>query len=223
MPSLLAENILTENLVSLDAVKFMTEKPLRLRSGLITPIYVDNRRLIAHPDAWHDVIETMASLIEVWGLEYDFIAGIQAGGLTHCAALAYRLNSPAIYVRQHAKTFGDGLRIEGDSVAGKRVLIIEDHISTGMSSLDAIKILRAEGAIVTDCVSITNFDLAETACLFEEAGVKLHSMIRFNKLLDKAVEMGRIDEAGKQSVLEWLKTPWMWAARQGITAASSEN
>ena len=128
MPSKLAENILIENLLSLNAVAFLTEEPLRLKSGLVTPIYVDNRKLITHPDAWHDVIETMASLIDKWGLEYDVIAGVEAGGLTHSAALAYRLNVPTIYVRQRAKTYGDLDRIEGGSVKGKRVLIIEDHI-----------------------------------------------------------------------------------------------
>ena len=223
MPSMLAENILTENLLSLNAVSFLTEEPLRLRSGLVTPIYIDNRMLIAHPDAWHDVIETMASLIEKWGLEYDVIAGVEAGGLTHSAALAYRLFRPTIYVRQNAKTYGNLHRIEGGSVKGKRVLIIEDHISTGLSCLDAIKTLREQGAIVTDCVSITNFDMAETATLFEEAGVKMHRMISFNKVVDKAVEMGHITEEQKKTIHEWLKAPWTWAARQGLVASTREN
>lgn len=223
MPSMLAENILTENLLSFNAVSFMTEDPLRLRSGLVTPIYIDNRRLITHPDAWHDVIETMASLIEKWGLEYDIIAGVEAGGLTHSAALAYRLFRPTIYVRRAAKTYGDLDRIEGGSVAGKRVLIIEDHISTGLSCLDAIKTLREQGAEVTDCVSITSFDIDETATLFADAGVKIHSMIAFNKIVEKAVAMGHIDEEQKKIIQEWLKTPWTWAARRGLVAATREN
>ena len=181
MPSMLAENILIENLLSLNAVAFLTEEPLRLKSGLVTPIYVDNRKLITHPDAWHDVIETMASLIDAWGLKYDMIAGVDAGGLTHSAALAY-LNG----VRQRAKTYGDLDRIEGGSVKGLRVLIIEDHISTGLSCLDAIKTLREEGAIVTDCVSITNFDMSETAELFKDAGIQAHRMIEFKRIVGKA-------------------------------------
>ena len=186
-------------------------------------IYVDNRKLITHPDAWHDVIETMASLIEKWGLKYDVIAGVEAGGLTHSAALAYRLNCPTIYVRQRAKTYGDLDRIEGGSVKGLRVLIIEDHISTGLSCLDAIKTLREEGAIVTDCVSITNFDMAETSALFEEAGVKAHRMIEFKRIVEQALEMGLIDEEQKKTIEEWLKTPWTWAARRGLIATTREN
>lgn len=223
MPSKLAENILIENLLSLNAVAFLTEEPLRLKSGLVTPIYVDNRKLITHPDAWHDVIETMASLIEKWSLKYDVIAGVEAGGLTHSAALAYRLNCPTIYVRQRAKTYGDLDRIEGGNVKGLRVLIIEDHISTGLSCLDAIKTLREEGAIVTDCVSITNFDMSETAALFEETGVKTHRMIEFKRIVGQALEMGLIDAEQKKTIEEWLKTPWTWAARRGLIATTREN
>ena len=151
------------------------------------------------------------------------IAGVEAGGLTHSAALAYRLNVPTIYVRQRAKTYGDLDRIEGGSVKGKRVLIIEDHISTGLSCLDAIKTLREEGAIVTDCVSITNFDMTETAELFKEAGVKVFRMIEFKRIVEKAVEMGMINEEQKATIMEWLKTPWTWAARRGLIATTREN
>ncbi len=223
MPSKLAENILTENLLTLNAIEFLTEEPLRLKSGLVTPIYVDNRKLISTPDAWHDIIETMASLIEKWGLEYDMIAGVEAGGLTHSAALAYRLNSPTIYVRQRAKTYGDHDRIEGGDITGKRVIVIEDHISTGLSCLDAIKTLREEGAIVTACVSITNFDMAETKALFEEADVKVYRMIEFKKIVEKALAMEMINEEQKKTIEEWLKTPWTWAARRGLIAVSREN
>ena len=133
------------------------------------------------------------------------------------------MNVPTIYVRQRAKTYGDLDRIEGGSVKGKRVLIIEDHISTGLSCLDAIKTLREEGAIVTDCVSITNFDMTETAELFKETGVKVFRMIEFKRIVEKAVEMGMINEEQKATIMEWLKTPWTWAARRGLIATTREN
>ena len=114
-------------------------------------------------------------------------------------------------------------RIEGGSVKGKKVLIIEDHISTGLSCLDAIKTLREEGAIVTDCVSITNFDMAETSELFKEAGIKAYRMIEFKRIVEKALKMKLINEEQEATIMEWLKTPWTWAARRGLIATTREN
>ena len=108
--SKIAENILAEHLINNGAVSFLTERPMRLKSGLITPIYVDNRRLTAVPEAWRDILETMATKVVELGLEFDIVAGVEGAGVSHAAALAYRLNKPSIFVRQAAKTYGNKSR-----------------------------------------------------------------------------------------------------------------
>lgn len=113
--SSIAEDIMAERLLRAKAVEFLTETPMRLKSGLISPVYVDNRKLYYDPEAWSDVIETMASRVEEFGLEFDVVAGVEAAGSMHAAALAYRLRLPAIMVRQKAKTYGNLSRIEAET------------------------------------------------------------------------------------------------------------
>lgn len=221
--SRIAEDILAEHLVGSGAVLFFPEAPLRLKSGLITPIYVDNRTHISHPEAWHDIIETMASRIKEKGLEFDVIAGVEGAGVSHAAALAYRLNKPHVFVRQEAKTYGNKSRIEGGDIKGKRVLIIEDHISTGLSLLSAVAALREEGALVENCLAITSFEMDETIKLFEQQSFKMHEMIAFEVVIDKAVEMGKLQAEQKETLMDWLANPWTWASRHGLVPQTTEN
>lgn len=221
--SSIAEDIMAERLIDAQCVEFLTDAPMRLKSGLISPVYVNNRQLYSHPEAWSDIVETMASRVEEFNLEFDMIAGIEAAGSMHAAALAYRLQCPALMVRQTAKTYGDRSRIEGGVVKGRNVLVLEDHISTGLSCFDAIRTLREAGAEVTQVMSITNYAIPETMRLFEEARVHTYDVIAFHKVVEKACAMGCISEAQKGVVLEWLKTPWMWAAMHGLVADTHEN
>lgn len=221
--SSIAEDIMAERLIRAKAVEFLTEEPMRLKSGLISPVYVDNRKLFYYPEAWSDVIETMASRVEEFDLSFDIVAGVEAAGSMHAAALAYRLRLPAIMVRREAKTYGNRSRIEGGCVKGKNVLLLEDHISTGLSCLDAIRGLRDEGATVTQVMSITNFGIPETVKLFAEDGLTTFEVIAFNKVVNKAREMGNIMPEEEKLVLEWLKTPWTWAAMHGKVASAREN
>ena len=108
-------------------------------------------------------------------------------------------------------------------MAGKKVLLIEDHISTGLSCLDAIDALRAEGATVTDCLSITNYDMPETERLFAKAGVATYAMLPFSFILDKAETLGMIDAAQHEDLKDWLATPWTWSMRRGRAVTGAEN
>ncbi len=221
--SIIAEDIMAERLIRAQAVEFLTEEPMRLKSGLISPVYVDNRKLFSHPEAWNDVIETMASRVEEFDLKFDMVAGVEAAGSMHAAALAYRLSLPALMVRQTAKTYGDRSRIEGGDVKGKNILILEDHISTGLSCLDAVNALREAGAEVTQVMSITNYAIPETMRLFAEKGINTFDVIAFEKVVKKAQEMGKINAEQSALVLEWLNTPWTWAAMHGVVANVREN
>lgn len=221
--SKLAENILAEHLLDVGAVSFLPDHPMRLKSGLVTPIYVDNRTITANPEAWRDVLETMATRVAELRLGFDVVAGVEGAGVSHAAVLSYRLNKPHVFVRNQPKTYGNKSRVEGASVEGKRVLLIEDHISTGISLLSAVEGLKAEGAIVTDCLAITSFGIDETARLFERLGVRCHEMIDFRKVIDKAVELNRLSEEDRARLNDWLANPWTWAARHGLTALTREN
>ncbi len=221
--SFIAKDIIAEHLLARNAIVFLKNQPMRLRSGLITPIYVDNRILTSYPDAWRDIIETMASRIIELKLSFDVVAGVEDAGTAHGAALAYRLNLPYVTVRQQPKTYGNKSRIDGVDVVGKRVLIIEDHLSTGISLIDAANALREEGAVVTDCFAITNFDMAETSKIFDKHKIKAHQMLPFNYIVEKAIEMGLIDQAGADEINDWLETPWSWAAQRGLVAQAIEN
>lgn len=223
MTSPIAAKIIAEHLLNINAVMFLLEKPLRFKSGMVSPIYVDNRCLIYHPEAWHDVIEALSSDIEARKLTFDVIAGVETAGIPHASALAYRLNIPNIFVRKQPKTHGTKNRVEGGDVRGKRVLLIEDHISTGLSSLDSVEALRESGAIVTDCMSITSYNFVEATDAFADAKVTPHTLQTFDTILDIAVETGRISEKQKEIIADWLSDPWPWARRHGLVPAATEN
>jgi orotate phosphoribosyltransferase len=220
----LASRLIGEHLLNINAVKFQPDEPVRFKSGMISPIYVDNRCLIFHPEAWHDVIEALSSDIEARKIEFDVIAGVETAGIPHASALAYRLNMPNIFVRKQAKTHGTKNRVEGGDVRNKRVLLIEDHISTGLSSLDAVAALREAGAIVNDCMSITSYNFAEATDAFNAAHCQQHTLQTFDKILDIAVQTGRITAQQKEVIADWLNDPWPWASRHGIVLpAENEN
>lgn len=220
--SAIATDILAGHLLAHNAIVFLKDAPMRLRSGLVTPIYVDNRILPSFPEVWRDVIETMASRIVELNLPFDVIAGVEGAGTGHGAALAYRLGMPYITVRKQPKTYGNHSRIDGIDVKEKQVLIVEDHLSTGLSLLDAARALREEGAEVRNCFAITNFDMPETTRIFEKNGLTAFQMLPFAYIVDKAVEMKLISEKEKEEITNWLDTPWSWAAERGLLAQSTE-
>ena len=126
-------------------------------------------------------------------------------------------------IRQTQGAYGNKSRVEGCDIAGKRVLLIEDHISTGLSLLSAVEGLKAEGATVTDCLAITSFGIDETNKLFEKQQVRCHEMIDFTKVIDKAIELGTISADKKEVLNDWLANPWTWAARHALTPMDNEN
>lgn len=191
-------------------VGFAFDAPRTFKSGLKSPVYLDNRRLLTHPHEWHVVIRAMASIVDGLGIPDSVIAGIETAGIPHSSALAYKMRLPTVFVRKQAKEHGMQRRIEGGEVYGRSVVLIEDQISTGGSSMSGVMALRDAGATVEHLIAITSYGFPEAADAFEHAGVKLHVMVTFADLLPAIRASGRLNELQTASLERWLDNPAAW-------------
>ena len=205
---------IARTLLDIGAVGFSPYQPVTFSSGILSPVYVDNRRLIYWPEQWHMVIEGFRYLIEVQGIGFDVIAGIATGGIPHSSALAYSLHVPSIYVRKQAKNYGAQNQIEGGDVTGARVLLVEDMITTGGSSLAGVSALREAGAIVQHCLAITTFGFMMSKHSFHIAGVDLNALVEFPVIVEEALNAGIIDDAELAIIDKWQSDPHGWTGQQ---------
>lgn len=205
-----------EALVAIGGVGFAPDAPITFKSGIKSPVYCDNRKFPFHPEQWSKVIRGFEQSILTNKIEVDVIGGIEAAGIPHSAALGFAMAKPSIFVRKEAKGYGAKKRVEGGDIAGKHLLLVEDLVTTGSSSLSGVEALRAEGATVTDCLTIISYNLPEAVDNFANAGVRLHPLTTFTDVLDVALERGIIDETTAASVRDWLGEPHGWAKRKGF-------
>jgi len=202
-------------LLNIGAVGFKPKEPITFKSGIISPAYVDNRKFPFYPAEWKKIIQGFSVLIKNNNIETDVIAGVEAAGIPHSSALGFFMGKPSVFVRKQAKEHGLKKRVEGGDVKGKKVLLVEDLVSTGSSSLSVVQALRDEGAVVNDCVIIITYNFKESVEAFNNAKVKLHALTNFPVVLEEAVLMGKIVLEEKKIVEDWLKDPHGWAGRQG--------
>ncbi len=205
-------------LVAVGGVGFRPHDPVTFKSGIKSPVYCDNRRLPFWPAQWRLVIEGLQRMVRERNLTFDVVGGIEAAGIPHSAAFAYADAHPSIFIRKAAKEHGTKRRVEGGDVNGKVVLLIEDLVTTGGSSLSGVEALRAEGAIVRDCAAIITYGFAETEQQFAASHVKLHALTTFEEVLSEALSAKAIDDAGAEVVRDWLQDPHGWAARRGLAS-----
>ena len=174
-----------------------------------SPVYVDNRRLISQPGPWHIVIEAFGAALP--GPADTVIAGVESAGIPHSSALAFATGRPSVFVRKAAKDHGLGRRIEGGEVAGRQVVLVEDMVTTGGSSLSAVTALREVGATVTDCLAIITYGFGEARAAFAAADVRLTTLTSFEIVIDEALAAGRIDAQAAAQVRAWLVDPHAWS------------
>ena len=203
-------------LIDIGAVGFTPQAPITFKSGLLSPIYVDNRQVPFHPQAWRLVIDGFQRLMHSLSFNPDLIAGIETAGIPHGAALAYQMGKPFVFVRKQAKDHGAKKLVEGGDVEGKRVLLIEDHISTGGSSLAGVDALRKDGARMEHCFAISSYGFPEAAQQFGDAHVQLHTLVTLPTILDSARQQGRFGERELAVLQDWVRDPQGWAERQGV-------
>lgn len=206
---------LAKAIVDIKAVGFSPQQPITFKTGLISPVYIDNRVFPFHPHAWSLVIAGFEELIKKQGIAVDVLAGIETAGIPHSAALGYAMVKPSVFVRKAVKDHGTKKVVEGGDAAGKQVLLIEDHVTTGSSSLAGVTGLRQAGATVSHCLAITSYNFPESQANFAQAQVTLHTLTDFSAILTVAKDRGLLTQAHIELVEEWMSDPKGWAGRHG--------
>jgi len=203
---------IAEALIAIDGVGFRPSEPITFKSGIKSPVYCDNRRFPFWPEQWSKVIHGFEELIAGDAIPVEVVGGVEAAGIPHSAALGFSMHLPSVFIRKEAKEHGTKKRVEGGDVAGRRVVLVEDLVTTGSSSMAAIEALRGEGAVVTDCLAIISYGFPEAVEMFQRNGVQLHTTTTFEAVLQVALEHNLIDADGASIVRHWLKDPRAWSA-----------
>jgi orotate phosphoribosyltransferase len=200
-------HLLDDAALEAQAVKFDFEKGFPFVSGIQAPIYIDSRKLFFEPAIRQRTIDALAKTVTEKRLTFDIIAGVESGAIAPAALLAAALKKPFVYVKKKPKDHGLKRMIECGEVAGKAVLLIEDMVSTGGSSLNAIHALRDAGATVTDEVTIHRYEFAESDTAFPEAGVSLHPVALVADIAREAAKQNVITVAQSEQIINWLQKP----------------
>ena len=201
---------LAKSLMDIKAVLLRPQEPFTWASGWHSPIYCDNRRILSHPELRAQVAQWLADKAMELYPEAEVVAGVATGAIAHGVLAADRMRKPFVYVRPKPKDHGTGSQIEGELAPGKKVVVIEDLISTGMSSLAAVKALRDAGAQVLGMVAIFTYGFDLAAQRFGEDKVRLDTLSNYSALVDVASETGYISSAAKSLLHEWRENPSEW-------------
>lgn len=203
------EILIARKLLQIKAIKLNPQNPFTWTSGMRSPIYCDNRVTLSHPEVRSAIKEAFADKSEQFG-KFDMIAGVATAGIPHGALLADRLGLPFCYVRATAKEHGRQNQIEGDVPAGSHILVIEDLISTGGSSVDVVNVLRNEGCSVAGVMAIFDYGFAKASENFKKIACKVISLSNYKTLVSEAAATGYIS-GEEQKVLEsWSSDPQNW-------------
>jgi orotate phosphoribosyltransferase len=204
------EKAVAEKLLQVGAVKLSPEQPFTWASGWKSPIYCDNRKVLSFPFVRDFIKSEMCNVVFEQFPEAEVLAGVATAGIAWGAMAADQLKLPYIYVRPKPKEHGLGNQIEGAFTPGQKVLVIEDLISTGKSSLQVVDVLRQAGAEIAGMVSIFNYGFAVAEKAFSDAGVSYRSLTNYPTLISLAVEKGQVSADTEELLLEWRNDPANW-------------
>ena len=197
-----SENV-AKALLNIGAVKIRPDDPFTWASGIISPIYCDNRQIIGNVDARKDIVKYFVEKIKEVSPDAEVIAGTSTAGIPHAAFISDAMDLPMSYVRGSKKKHGTGRLIEGAAVKGKKVVLIEDLISTGGSSIEAAEILREEGAEVEIVLAIFSYQLEKAHDNFESSGFKYETLSDLDALLDVSIKESLLTEEERKEVVEF--------------------
>jgi len=200
----------TKRLLAIDTIKIQPDIPFTWASGWKSPIYCDNRKVLSFPETRTFICNQFVNLVREKYPEAEAIAGVATGAIAHGVLVAEVLQLPFIYVRSKPKGHGLENLIEGDIQPGTKVVIIEDLVSTGGSSLNAAAAVRNYGAEVLGMLAIFTYNFPQAAKNFEEANIELTTLSNYNLLLKMAYDSGEITDEQLDSLNKWRKDPETW-------------
>ncbi len=201
------------NLLQINAIKLNPKNPFIWTSGWKSPIYCDNRIILSHPKIRNFLSQTLAEKIKKDFKGLYTIAGVATGAIGIGMLVAQKLDLPFIYVRPQPKNHGQKNQIEGQLIKGERVLVIEDLISTGKSSLNAVKALKENGAEILGMMALFTYGFSIAEKAFDKAGVQLQTLCDYQNLISTALEKGEISELQSENLKNWRKNPEIWSPK----------
>lgn len=197
-------------LLQINAIKLEPSNPFTWASGWKSPIYCDNRKTLSFPKVRKFLAKSFAEIIQKEYSQVEIIAGVATGGIAIGILVAEILDLPFIYVRSEAKSHGTASQIEGQYEKGQKVVVIEDLISTGGSSLKAVDALRSADCEVLGMVAIFTYGFQKAIDNFAAKNCNLHTLSNYNTLIDRAKEIGYITDTEMQRLQEWRVAPELW-------------
>jgi len=194
---------------------FRPKQPFKYNTGIISPVYTDNRLIISTTKPRNTILKLMLSKIKDIGIP-DVVAGTATAGIPHAAFLALKLNLPMIYVKGQAKEYGKKNQIEGSIKKGQKVIVIEDLVSTGGSCIRVVEAVRNAGGKVTDVIAIYTYQLKEAENNFKKVRVRLHALSSLDASCSVAVKKGFLLPEQVKTILDWAKNPKDWGKKMGF-------
>ncbi len=212
---------IANTLLKIKAVTLNLENPYTYVSGVRSPIYCDNRLLTFYPEERSVIIDSFVDVIK--DLDPDVIAGTASSAISWAAWVAEKLNKPMVYIRKKGKDYGTEKLVEGGDVKGKKVVVVEDLVSTGGSSMNAVETCREAGADVLAMVAIFTYEFERSKRLFEEGNCKVSFLSDFSTLTKVAAEIGYIDKENLGMIQEWNQNPQEWGPKYGFPLGDKKN
>ncbi len=206
-------SVVADKLLQVRAVKLSPEEPFTWASGWKSPIYCDNRKVLAHPFERDFLKSELANVVFEQFPEAEVLAGVATAGIAWGAMTADQLKLPFCYVRPKPKEHGLGNQIEGDLIAGQSVVVVEDLISTGKSSLQVVEVLRAAGVNVIGMVALFTYGFPEADQAFESAKVELVTLSNYPALIERAIVKGLVTTEQEAILLSWRENPSGWGTK----------
>ncbi len=204
------QKLLAEKLLKISAINLQPDSPFTWASGWHSPIYTDNRKTLSYPEIRSFIKVELTRLIEENFSDVDAVAGVATGAIAQGALVADLMGKPYVYVRSSPKDHGLENLIEGNLLPGQKVVVIEDLISTGGSSLKAVEAIRKAGCEVIGMVAIFSYGFPQAEEAFTQAGVRLLTLSNYNAMLNAALSTGYIHEKDLETLRQWRKDPANW-------------